>query len=431
MDEMLDYIGVKNIKNLFDVIPEKIRIDGLDLPEGKSEKEVEMEIREMLNINKSFFEMPSFLPIIKPHYVPPAVDEIVGRQEFYTSYTPYQAEASQGILQAMFEYQSVICELTGMDASNVSMYDSSTALGEACLMAYRIKKRGKILIPKNIFWNKKSVLYNYARGANLEIVEIEYGEDGRIKTDVNERDVAGIYIENPNFFGIIDDRYDEIEEMKENMDAMLIVGVDPLYLSIFNPPSFYGADIVIGEGYLGNYMNFGGPSLGIFACRKEYIRQMPGKIVGASLDKEGKRAFCMTLQTREQHIRRGKATSNICSNQALCCIAFLAYVAIMGRKGLQRVAIENMKNAEYMADKLKNIGFRLPFNSKFFNEFVVAGDVDGKELNEKLFRKNIQGGLPIDDYIKKGILFGVTEMHSKKVIDYAVEKIAEVMEELK
>ncbi|HEC88239.1 MAG TPA: aminomethyl-transferring glycine dehydrogenase subunit GcvPA [Thermoplasmata archaeon] len=430
MEEMLDYIGVKSIENLFNIIPEKIRIDGLNLPDGKNEREVEMGIRKILNMNKSFFEMPSFLPIIKPHYVPPAVDEIVGRQEFYTSYTPYQPEASQGILQAMFEYQSIICELTGMDASNVSMYDSSTALGEASLMACRIKKRNKILIPKNIFWQKKSVLYNYAKGANLKIVEVEYGKDGRIKTDVSEKDVAGIYIENPNFFGIIDDRYDEIEEMKENMDAILIVGVDPLYLSIFNPPSYYGADIVIGEGYLGNYMNFGGPSLGIFACKKEFIRQMPGKIVGATVDKNGKRAFCMTLQTREQHIRRGKATSNICSNQALCCIAFLAYVSIMGRNGLQKIAIENMKNAEYMADMLQKIGFRLPFNSKFFNEFVVVGNIDGMKLNEKLFEKNIQGGLPVNEYLKNGILFGVTEMHSKEIIDYAVEKIKEVMEEI-
>lgn len=430
MDEMLDYIGVKSIENLFSIIPEKIRIAGLNLPDGKNEREVEMKIKKILNMNKSFFEMPSFLPIIKPHYVPPAVDEIVGRQEFYTSYTPYQPEASQGILQAMFEYQSIICELTGMDASNVSMYDSSTALGEASLMACRIKKRNKILIPKNVFWHKKSVLYNYAKGANLKIVEVEYGEDGKIKTDINEKDVAGIYIENPNFFGIIDDRYDEIEEMKENMDAILIVGVDPLYLSIFNPPSYYGADIVIGEGYLGNYMNFGGPSLGIFACKKEFIRQMPGKIVGATTDINGKRAFCMTLQTREQHIRRGKATSNICSNQALCCIAFLAYVSIMGRNGLQRVAIENMKNAKYMADRLQKIGFRLPFNSKFFNEFVVVGNIDGKKLNEKLFEKNIQGGLPVNEYLKNGILFGVTEMHSKEIIDYAVEKIKDVMEEI-
>ncbi len=429
MREMLDYIGAGNIDELFEDLPEEIRIDGLNLPEGKGEMEVEMEIRKILEKNKSFFDMPSFLPIIKPHYIPPAVFEIVGRQEFYTSYTPYQPEASQGILQAMFEYQSVVAELTGMDAANVSMYDSATALGEAALMAYRIKKKKKIVVPRNIFWHKKSVLRNYAKGAGLEIVEVDYGEDGRIKLDIEMDDVAAVYIENPNFFGIIEDRYDEIAEMKERIDALLIAGVDALSLAVFNPPSFYDADIVIGDGYLGNPLNFGGPLLGIFACKKEYVRQMPGKIVGATVDKEGRRAFCMTLQTREQHIRRGKATSNICSNQALCCIAFLAYVSIMGRGGLRKVAKKNMENAHYMAEKLQKIGFKMPFSGKFFNEFVVSGKINGGELNKKLLSKGIHGGLPIDEFIENGILFGVTEMHSRSIIDEAVEKIKEAMGE--
>lgn len=264
----------------------------------------------------------------------------------------------------------------------------------------------------------------------MEIKEIDYREDGRISLDINEKDVSAIYVENPNFFGVIENRYNEIKKLKEELDALLIVGIDPLHLAIFNPPSYYDADIVIGEGYLGIPLNFGGPLLGIFASKKEYVRQMPGKIVGATLDANGKRAFCMTLQTREQHIRRGKATSNICSNQALCCIAFVAYVAVLGRNGLRKIAIENMKNARYMAKKLEKIGFKIPYK-EFFNEFVAIPPVNAKELNNKILEKGIHGGLLIDEYIKNGILFGVTEMHTKEIIDFAVDKFEEAMEEIK
>ena len=429
MKDMMDYIGIKSIHELFDDLPSEIRIEGLDLPPPKSDMEVEMGIKKILEKNVSFFHTPFFLPIIKPHYIPPVVDEILSRQEFYTSYTPYQPEASQGMLQAMFEYQSVIAELTDMDVANVSMYDSATALGEAALMAHRINKKGKIVIPRNLFWHKKSVLANYVKGAGMEIVEMDYGGDGRMVLDFVEEDVSAIYIENPNFFGILEDRYHEIEEMKERMDAILIAGVDPLSLAIFNPPSHYGADIVIGEGYLGNSMNFGGPLLGIFACRKEFVRQMPGKIVGATTDSNGKRAFCMTLQTREQHIRRGRATSNICSNQALCCIAFLAYVASMGRNGLRRVALENMKNASYMKSQLEKIGFSPAFNGKFFNEFTLIAPMEGGKINRKLLSHGVYGGLPIDEFIRNGMIFGVTEMHTKEIMDEAVERIKMVMEE--
>ncbi len=425
---MLDYLGIKSIDELFDDIPPETKI-GLDLPDGRSDMEVEREIKKILGKNLSFFDMPSFLPIIKPHYIPPVVDEIISRQEFYTSYTPYQPEASQGILQAMFEYQSIIAELTGMDVANVSMYDSATALGEAALMAHRINRKRKIVIPRNIFWHKKSVLANYVRGAGLKVVEVDYGEDGRMKLDFNADEVAAIYIENPNFFGLIERRYDEIEEMKERMGAILIAGVDPLSLAIFKPPSHYGADIVIGDGYLGNPMNFGGPLLGIFACRKEFVRQMPGKIVGVTEDSNGKRAFCMTLQTREQHIRRGRATSNICSNQALCCIAFLAYVAAMGSNGLRRTALKNMENARLMAEGMKKIGFSMPFEGEFFNEFVVSSPINGNELNKKLFPHKIQLGLAIDEFVKNGILIGVTEMHDEEIVRNALERIEEVMEE--
>jgi len=422
MEEMMDAIGIKSIDELFD-FPDEIKIDGLDLP-PMEEMEVENEIVSMMNKNKTFYEMPSFLPILKPHYIPAIVDEIVSRQEFYTSYTPYQAEASQGMLQALFEYQSIVAELTGMEVANASMYDGATALGEAALMAYRIKKRGGIAVPSCMFHAKKSVLKNYVRGARIKIYEMPC-HDGLPELKKYEG-IDAIYIENPNFYGVIERRKEEIIEAAEKNDALIIVGTDPLFLAIHEPP--YYADIVIGEGYLGNYMNFGGPLLGIFACKRKYLRQMPGRIIGATVDENGKRAFTMTLQTREQHIRRGKATSNICSNEALCAIAFLAYVASLGKDGLQKVALKNKENAHYMAVQLEKIGFELPYKD-FFNEFLAISPVDAKMLNKKLIEHGIQNGLVLEE-IKNGILYGVTEMHTRHIMDKAIEKIKEAMEEL-
>ena len=421
---MIDFLGIKDIDELFEDLPSEVRIDGLNLPPAMDEKDVEDKVRKIISKNKTFYEMLSFLPILKPHYIPAAVYEIVARQEFYTSYTPYQAEASQGMLQALFEYQSVVAELTGMDVANASMYDSATALGEAALMAERIKKKGGIAIPSNISYRKKAVLKNYVKGAGIKIFEMPYKNGLPVLKKFDGIDA--IYIESPNFFGLIDDRKEIIENASDN-DALLIFGTDPLFLSIFNPPEY--ADIVIGEGYLGNPMNFGGPLLGIFACKRKYIRQMPGRIIGATVDKEGKRAFTSILQTREQHIRRGKATSNICSNEALCAVSFLAYVAVMGRNGLRRIAIQNRENAHYMALQLEKIGFELPFEKKFFNEFVAVSPVNAKKLNENLLKKGMQNGLLLDE-VANGILYGVTEMHDKAIINNAIEKIKEAMEEI-
>ena len=422
MKEMMDFIGIKSIDELFEDLPDEIK-SSINLPPPMEEKDVENEIRKILEKNKTFYEMPSFLPILKPHYIPAVVDEIVGRQEFYTSYTPYQAEASQGLLQALFEYQSIVAELTGMDVANASMYDCATALGEAVLMAKRIKKKNGIAIPL-IYKSKKEVLKNYVKGAGIKIYEMPLNEGLPVLKKWD--DINAIYIENPNFFGIIDERDDEIMGNAIDNDALIIIGTDPLFLSIFNPPSY--ADIVIGEGYLGNYMNFGGPLLGIFACKKKYVRHMPGRLIGATIDAEGKRAFTMTLQTREQHIRRGKANSNICSNETLCAIAFLAYVAALGRNGLRKIAIKNMENAHYMANELEKIGFGIPFKN-FFNEFVAISPVDVKKLNKKLLEKGIQNGMILNE-IENGILYGVTEMHSKQLIDNAINKIKEAIEEI-
>jgi len=426
-------LEVKDINTLFNVIPEPIRISGLDLALGLSEQEVEEFFRARGAKNVSFYDQPSFLGGgIKPHYISPAVDHIISRSEFYTAYTPYQPEISQGILQAMFEYQSVVCEITGMDAANVSVYDAATALGEAARMAKRLTKRKFFFIPANLSWEKKSVLRNYGENTGLEIRELPVRKDGLVTIDdVRGKNVAGIYIENPNFYGLIENRIDDVQEIKNATDAIVIFGVDPLLLAIAAPPVDYGADIVIGDGWLGNQMNFGGMRLGMFACKKQHLRQMPGRIIGATNDINGNRAFCMAMQTREQHIRRGKATSNICSNQALSAIAFVAHVSLLGAGGMRSLAAENMQRARYAAGKLVELGFDMPFLSDFFNEFVVIPPIDSGALNEGLLKHNILGALQLGGRYpgpNNGLLYGVTEMHSIKMIDAMVEATASILE---
>ena len=432
MKQLMEALGIVDIEELFDDIPKEVRKD-VPLPPAKEEMEVEAEIKNILKKNASFFDMPSFIGGgIKPHYVPAAVQHILSRSEFYTSYTPYQAEASQGILQALFEYQSVICELTGMDAANVSMYDAATSLGEAARMAKRITQKSEFVIPYNISWEKKSVLKNYVKYAGMKIKEAKYTDNGRINISELEKQVgnetAGIYIENPNFFGIIE-KMDEMNDLKK--EALLIVGIDPLSLAILKPPADYGADIVIGDGWFGNPMNFGGPRLGIFSCRKEFVRKMPGRIIGATKDAEGKRAFCMTLQTREQHIRRGKATSNICSNEALCCIAFLAYAVLLGRDGLKKLAIKNMQNARYAQKKLASLNFSFPFSNDFFNEFVAIAPINAVQLNKNLLKKGIHGGLLLEKQfpeLKNALLYGITEMHTHEIINKMAKATKQILE---
>ncbi len=432
MKQLMEALGIVDIEELFDDIPKEVRKD-VPLPPAKEEMEVEAEIKNILKKNASFFDIPSFIGGgIKPHYVPAAVQHILSRSEFYTSYTPYQAEASQGILQALFEYQSVICELTGMDAANVSMYDAATSLGEAARMAKRITQKSEFVIPYNISWEKKSVLKNYIKYAGMKIKEAKYADNGRINISELEKQVgnetAGIYVENPNFFGIIE-KLDEMNDLKK--EALLIVGIDPLSLAILKPPADYGADIVIGDGWFGNPMNFGGPRLGIFSCRKEFVRKMPGRIIGATKDAEGKRAFCMTLQTREQHIRRGKATSNICSNEALCCIAFLAYAVLLGRDGLKKLAIKNMQNARYAQKKLASLNFSFPFSNDFFNEFVAIAPINAVQLNKNLLKKGIHGGLLLEKQfpeLKNALLYGITEMHTHEIINKMAKATKQILE---
>ena len=436
-DIMLKEIGLNDIEDLFSDIPQKIRIKDLNLPDGLSQQETEQKLRDIACKNKSFYDITSFTGGgIKPHYIPSIVKSILSRAEFFTSYTPYQSEASQGFLQAMFEYQSMIAELTGMDIANASLYDGATALGEAALMCTRINRKKTFVIPENISLDKKSVLKNYTKRPGIKIREVPYdSKTGKIdldqlKKNVDE-DTAGVYIENPNFFGVVEDDVDKISKIVKDVESLFVVGIDPISLGITKSPGDYGADIVIGEGRaLGNPMNFGGSSLGIFTCKKEFLRQMPGRIIGLTKDNAGNRAFCMTLQTREQHIRRGKATSNICTNEGLCALAAVTYLSWLGSDGLEKLSKINFNNGQNLAKKIDSIdGFEKMFNGIHFNEIVIRCDNDPNKLNKRLLKKNIQGGIVIDSWfpeLNNCVLFGITETHSDADIERLVSALKEI-----
>jgi len=433
---MLEEIGLNDIDELFSDIPGKIRIKNLTLPNGLSQQDVEERLRTLGQKNKFFFEMPNFLGGgIKPHYIPAAVKSIISRSEFYTSYTPYQPEASQGFLQAMFEYQSIIAEIAGMDVSNASLYDGATAIGEAALMCTRINRRKTFVISKNISRDKRSILKNYTNGAEIKVKEIDYDKKTG-KIDINDLkkkiddDTSGIYIENPNFFGVFEDDVEEISSIVKENKSLFVVGVDPLSLGIAEAPGKYGADIVIGEGRcFGNPTDFGGSTLGIFACKKEHLRQTPGRIIGMTKDSDGKRAFCMTMQTREQHIRRGRATSNICTNEGLNALAAAVFLALLGGKGLEELARINFEKGQMLAKKILSLdGYEKVFSGIHFNEFVIQCP-DAIALNKKLLKNGIQGGLLLNDIsseLKNCLLFGVTEMHDEK----SIARLLSVMKEV-
>ena len=437
-NEMLNELKLKSIDDLFLDIPKEIKVNKLDIPKGLSQQETEQKLQKIASKNKSYKDILSFLGGgIKPHYIPAIVKSITSRSEFFTSYTPYQPEASQGFLQAMFEYQSMIAELTGMDVANCSLYDGMTAISEAALMCSRITKRSTFVLPHNISWDKKCVIKNYAKGPSLKIKEVSY-DDKTGKIDLKElkkavdSDTAGVYIENPNFFGIFEDDAEEINKICKSSGALFVVGVDPLSLGVVKSPGQYGADIVIGEGRcLGNPMDYGGSSLGIFSCKKDFLRQMPGRIIGLTKDADSKRAFCMTLQTREQHIRRARATSNICTNEGLCALAAAVYLSLLGGNGLRKLAKTNLEKGKKLAEKMASIdGFELKFTGSYFNEFVIKCPIDANNLNKRLMHENIQGGFALNENypeLKNCMLLGVTEIHSDEDIAHFVSVLREVL----
>lgn len=444
-EQMLREIGLSDAAELFKDIPPEVRLKNrLNLPPAMPELAVSNHVRAILSKNRSFTKMPTFLGGgVWPHYLPAHVRQVVKRSEFLTSYTPYQPETSQGMLQALFEYQSLIAELVGLDVANASMYDWATSLGEAALMCARITGRGKFIVPRIVSKDRLSVLKNYAAGPSLEIVEVGYdSESGQM--DLSQLDgmvdkgTAGVYVENPSYLGFVETQVDEIAEIAHKNGALFVVGVNPISLGLLKPPGDYGADIVIGEGQpLGNPVSFGGPTLGIFACRDEqrFLRQLPGRLIGMTKTVDGSaRGFTMVLQTREQHIRREKATSNICSNEALCAVAAAVYLVTLGPRGLRQLAEVCASNASYLMKRLEVIdGLRVPiFKSPHFNEFTLqrsSGSIS--QLNTELLKRGIHGGKPLFrefPELGESALVCTTEIHSKKNLDDFAEAVREIVE---
>ena len=430
ISSMLKDVGVEDIDSLFTDIPEELQYGkALDIPEGLSEMETAARLGELGE--KNILRKISFLGGgTYHHYIPAAVKQIISRGEFYTAYTPYQPEVSQGGLQGIFEYQSMICRLTGMDAANASMYDGSSALAEAGMMSCSITRRQRLLVSAGIHPRYREVLETYCRARDIDLVTIPLKEgktDLEILSEKIDKTSAGVLIQSPNFLGLMED-LGEAGDICHGVGGIYTVNVvEPLVLGLAEPPGSFGADIVVGEGQsFGNPVNFGGPHLGIMACRKKYIRKFPGRVVGMTQDGEGKKGFVLTLQAREQHIRRESATSNICTNQALCALAATVYLALLGGRGLRNLARINLERAHYAADRLAALpGFELPFEGPFFNEFAAAVP-DTKEVKKRLKALGMEPGIELSRWyggMENLMLFCVTELISKSDIDRMAEAL--------
>ncbi|WP_458412516.1 aminomethyl-transferring glycine dehydrogenase subunit GcvPA [Schinkia sp. CFF1] len=429
--EMLEAIGIASIDELFSDIPEEVRFKGaLNVKAPLAEHELMKEFTRLAGRNKDFKTNVSFLGAgVYDHYIPVIVDHVISRSEFYTAYTPYQPEISQGELQAIFEFQTMICELTGMEVANSSMYDGGTALAEAASLSAGQTNRKKVLVSKAVHPEYRTVLKTYAHGQHLEVIEVGT-ENG--KTDVEalknnmSDDVACVIVQYPNFFGQVESLKD-IEAIVHEHKAMFVVSSNPLSLGLLTPPGELGADIVIGDVQVfGIPAQFGGPHCGYFAVTKKLVRKVPGRLIGQTVDSQGKRGFVLTLQAREQHIRREKATSNICSNQALNALAAAVAMTAIGKKGLKEMALQNVAKAQYAKSELEGVGFVSPFTGPFFNEFVVDCGKSIEEVNDQLLQKGIIGGYDLGrDYaeLSNHMLIAVTELRTKAEIDLFVKEM--------
>ncbi len=396
--EMLECISKCNLAELFSQIPQLAKVNSLNLPDALNEMQAQKQITTLASKNNSNYTY--FIGAgTYNKYIPAAINHIAQRFEFLTAYTPYQPEISQGTLQIMYEFQTMICRLTGMDISNASVYDGATAAAEAVIMAKRISKKNKVLISDTINPQYLKVIETYAWANDIELEMFD-------KLPENTQDFAGILVQNPNFYG-------EIKEITKTENTLLIVITDISSLAILTPPSEYGADIVVGDiQTLGIPMSFGGPHAGFMACKEKFMRQLPGRLAGKTIDANGKQAFTLTIQTREQHIKREKATSNICSNQALIALCSTVYLSLLGEKGFRQASYLSSKNAHNLAKKLKNKGIKV-ISKDFYNEFIIEVEYADKFL-AKLKEHNIIGGYKIDE---KTILVCTTEMNTPEDID--------------
>jgi len=429
---MLGLLGLSNAGELFRSIPNDVQLNRpLNVTDPMAENEVIAAMESMAAKNTAASK-PSFLGAgVYSHFSPTIVDHLIQRSEFFTSYTPYQPEIAQGTLQYIFEFQTLVCQLTGMEVANASMYDGSTAMAEAYLMAQRFTRREKIVVAKSVHPEYREVATTYDQHGDSEIVEIGFDEaTGRVVgLDALDDKTAALVVQSPNFFGCIED-LQSLADAAHAVGALFIVAVtEAISFGLLRPPGEFGADIVVGEGQSGGLpMSFGGPHLGLFATANKVIRQMPGRLCGVAYDKNGNRGFVLTLSTREQHIRREKATSNICTNQGLIALAATIYMETMGKKGLQEVAEQNAQKAAYAKQKISAVeGYSIPFSSPTFNEFVVRGPRPASEILEKVRTENgIVGGLALSKYYSghdHDILVCVTETMSRANIDAFVDAL--------
>ncbi|HFU9310290.1 TPA: aminomethyl-transferring glycine dehydrogenase subunit GcvPA [Staphylococcus aureus] len=432
--EMLQTIGAKSIGELFGDVPSDILLNrDLNIAESEAETTLLRRLNRIASKNITKETHTSFLGAgVYDHYAPSVVDAMISRSEFYTAYTPYQPEISQGELQAIFEFQTLICELTDMDVANSSMYDGMTSFAEACILAFSQTKKNKIVVSKGLHYQALQVLHTYAKTRKeYEVVEIDL--DGTV-TDLKkleaavDDETAAVAVQYPNFYGSIED-LEKIHSFIEDKKALFIVYANPLALGLLTPPGSFGADIVVGDTQpFGIPAQFGGPHCGYFATTKKLMRKVPGRLVGQTQDDEGNRGFVLTLQAREQHIRRDKATSNICSNQALNALASSIAMSALGKQGIYDIAVQNIEHANYAKQQFIKKGFEV-LDGTSFNEFVVKFDKPIQQVNEELVKYNIIGGFDlgvVSDDFKNHMLIAVTELRTKDEIDTFVEKAGEL-----
>ncbi len=435
--DMLAAVGAETIEDLFADIPQAVRYNGV-LPMSKrlGEPELLKHMRDLSGRNADFDRYTSFLGAgLYDHHIPVVLNHVISRSEFYTAYTPYQPEISQGELQAIFEFQSYICELTGMKVANASMYDGSTALAEAAALASGATKRKKIVISRAVHPEAREIVLTSARGLDLEVVEVGIvngvTDQNALAAAITE-DTAAVLLQSPNFFGCIED-VKSIEPLVHEKKALLVLSVNPLSLGLLESPGVLGADIVVGDAQpLGIPASLGGPTCGFFAVSEPLMRRIPGRIVGQTVDQDGKRGFVLTLQAREQHIRREKATSNICSNQALLALCASVYMSTLGKAGMQEAALLNVRKSHYAADRVAKGSLSLPFSSPFFNEFVVKlpEGTNVKEVNSKLLGAGYIGGYDLGaayPELQGCMLIAVTERRTKEEIDQFIGELEAIV----
>ncbi len=432
---MLAEIGVQNVDALFDSIPDSLKLGDnlLEMPESLSESDLTNYLKRLQKKNATAENHSIFLGAgAYHHFSPILIDHLISRGEFATSYTPYQPEVSQGTLQAIYEFQTMICLLTGMEIANASMYDGASSLAEAVVMSNRVNRRTEFLVSRGVHPEYRKVTETYTRGSNFDLKEIPF--DGKGKTDLStiiERlsdNTSAVVLQSPNFLGVVEEYASLKEKLAENGTLLIVVVAEAISLGILQAPGTHGADIVVGEGQsLGLPVSYGGPYVGFFATREKFLRQMPGRLAGETVDQNGKQAYVLTLSTREQHIRRERATSNICTNQGLCALATAIFMSTLGKQGFRELSILNLRKADYLKNRLAHVpNFNIRFSADTFNEFVLECPRPVEEILNALKQEGIIGGYPLESCfpeLKNCLLICVTELNTREEMDRLADKL--------